>query len=101
MKLQQFERSLSDPEPPTGLSDPLRVLWFDGCGDWEAAHNIAQDMVCQDGAWLHGFLHRREGDLPNADYWYRRAGKNRPDVDLEGEWRALVTWFGADRSGPA
>ena len=59
----------------------------------DAAHGIAQDMLCEDGAWLHAFLHRREGDLANADYWYRRAGRRRPEIGLDEEWRSLVEWF--------
>jgi len=97
VEVEQFQRSLSDAEPPEGLSDAMRVLWFDGRGDWDLAHGIAQDMRSDDGAWLHGFLHRREGDLPNADYWYRRAGRRRPEADLEAEWRSLVVWFGSGR----
>lgn len=95
MQLEQFERSLADPEPPPGLSEAMRVLWFDGRGDWKAAHDIAQDMPSEDGSWLHAFLHRREGDLSNADYWYRRAGRQWPETGLEEEWRGLVKWFGA------
>ena len=97
MDVAQFEGSLSRAEPPEGLNDALKVLWFDGRGDWDAAHDIAQDMGSTDGSWLHGFLHRREGDLPNADYWYRRAGRRRPSVGLEEEWRSLVAWFGSGR----
>ncbi len=93
MQVEQFEQSLSASEPPAGLSEALQVLWFDGRGDWDAAHGIAQDMPCEDGAWLHAFLHRREGDLANADYWYRRAGRHRPETGLDEEWRALVEWF--------
>ena len=63
MQVEQFERSLLASELPAGLSEALQVLWFDGRGDWDAAHGIAQDMPCEAGAWLHAFLHRRGEDL--------------------------------------
>lgn len=71
----------------------LQALWHDAHGDWHTAHNIAQDIETPDGAWLHAYLHRKEGDLWNADYWYRRAGRVRPDGTLEEEWAQIAQVF--------
>jgi len=68
----------------------LLALWWDGKGDWQKAHEIAQDGPGADGAWAHAYLHRKEGDAGNAAYWYRRAGKVVAVGDLHGEWEAIV-----------
>ncbi len=73
-----------------GLSDHLRALWHEGAGDWAAAHAVVQDMDDAEAAWIHAYLHRREGDLSNADYWYRRAGRKRPAQGLDEEWASIV-----------
>jgi hypothetical protein len=91
MTLRQFKESLSSPEPPAGQSAALAALWHDGRGDWEAAHRVAQDIDTPEGAWIHAYLHRKEGDPANAAYWYRRAAKPIPSVPLADEWDAIVT----------
>ncbi|MFN7116478.1 MAG: hypothetical protein ACK4TA_06730 [Saprospiraceae bacterium] len=68
----------------------LQALWHDAHGDWERAHDITQNIETPDGAWVHAYLHRKEGDQWNADYWYRRAGKTRPNRTLEEEWEMIV-----------
>lgn len=68
----------------------LLALWWDSKGDWQRAHEIAQDVQGADGAWVHAYLHRKEGDLGNAAYWYRRAGKVAAEGDLRREWEAIV-----------
>ena len=90
MTLEEFRQSLDSTTPPAGLSAVLQALWHDGRGDWEAAHQVAQDVPDPDGAWVHAYLHRREGDLSNADYWYERAGRVRTQDALEKEWASLV-----------
>jgi hypothetical protein len=70
-----FKRSLSAAEPPAGLSKALEALWWAGKGDWQKAHQCAQAQEDAIGAWVHACLHREEGDLANAGYWYARAGK--------------------------
>lgn len=77
-----------------GLSDHLLALWHDGAGDWAAAHAVVQDMDDAGAAWVHAYLHRKEGDLANADYWYRRAGRKRPAMGLDEEWAFLVEALG-------
>jgi hypothetical protein len=68
----------------------LLALWWDGKGDWTKAHEIAQDVADADGAWVHAYLHRKEGDVGNAGYWYRRAGRDLGRGDLKAEWEAMV-----------
>ena len=91
MTLDQFRRTLTDAAPPQNLTAPLRALWFDGRGDWNQAHSVAQDVEDATGAWVHAYLHRKEGDLQNAEYWYRRAGKPVATSALDDEWAAMVT----------
>lgn len=76
---------------PSGLPPALLALWHDRRGDWEAAHRVAQDIDGPDGAWIHAYLHRKEGDLPNAGYWYRRAGQPQAAGSLDAEWTAIAT----------
>lgn len=71
-------------------SGALLALWHDGHGDWERAHQVAQDVDGPDGAWVHAYLHRREGDIANARYWYRQAGRQEARGELAGEWEAMV-----------
>lgn len=91
MTLEQFTLSLSQQQPPTGLHPILQGLWYDAKDNWEAAHNIAQS---QEGTQvydrLHAYLHRKEGDRFNANYWYRRAGAAFFDGSLKDEWKLLV-----------
>ena len=75
--------------PPEGLSGPVLALWWQARGDWERAHEHAQAEAGPDGAWVHAHLHREEGDLANADYWYVRAGRSRPQAPLAEEWHAI------------
>ena len=81
--------------PPKDLSDELQVLWLSKAGDWHGAHDIAQDLPDPHGAWLHAHLHRQEGDLANASYWYHRANQPTPspNITLESEWASLVSYF--------
>jgi hypothetical protein len=90
MDYQHFKDSLNSPTPPVGISDNLLALWYDALGEWEKAHEIVQTTRGYEGDWIHAYLHRKEGDLSNASYWYSRAGKPRPDISLEQEWEALV-----------
>jgi hypothetical protein len=93
MTVQEFKTSLRQTEPPDGMAPLLHALWHDGKGNWDASHNIAQDIHSIDGSWIHAYLHRKEGDPGNAAYWYRKAGKPFPTTSLEIEWDSLVTDF--------
>ena len=91
MDLEAFQRSLSDPAPPGGLSSALAALWHEAKGDWHAAHRLAQSRDDTDGAWVHAYLHRVEGNAGNAGYWYRRAGRPHSQATLAEEWREIVS----------
>ncbi|MEO8631449.1 MAG: hypothetical protein ABI612_25640, partial [Betaproteobacteria bacterium] len=58
--------------------------------DWKRAHEIVQEESDVDSAWVHAYLHRQEGDLSNAGYWYRRAGKSKHAGSLDDELRAIA-----------
>jgi len=90
MTLADFKATLSAPALPAGLGAPLAALWHDARGDWDAAHRVAQDIESRDGAWIHAYLHRKEGDAGNAAYWYQRAGKPVASGSLEAEWNAIA-----------
>jgi hypothetical protein len=72
------------------FSGALLALWWDSKGDWQKAHEIAQDVPGADGAWVHAYLHRKEGDAGNAAYWYRRAGQPVAEEDSRNEWEHIV-----------
>ena len=92
--LTAFRESLEGGTMPPGLSPQLAALWHAGRGDWKAAHGVVQeDEADADNAWIHAHLHRQEGDLGNAGYWYRRAGKPVASGPIEAEWEALVRAF--------
>jgi hypothetical protein len=90
MELGEFRKSLSAMEPPAGLGKLLQALWLEAHGEWDRAHKLAQSQKGKAAAAVHAYLHRKEGDLSNADYWYERAGAERPRGLLEKEWEALV-----------
>jgi hypothetical protein len=88
--LAGFHASLAAAEPPAGASLPLRALWWDAKGDWDRAHDAAQADEGARGSLVHAYLHRKEGDLGNAGYWYRRAGRPAHDGTLDVEWQELA-----------
>jgi hypothetical protein len=91
MNLEEFKVSLSRKEPPAELGPVLTGLWWDAKGDWAKAHYSAQQDEGPAGAWVHAYLHRKEGDASNAAYWYRRAGKSpATSVPFEQEWDQIV-----------
>jgi len=91
MTLDQFTATLQDAHAAAGLSPPLRALWLDGHGDWNGAHETAQEIETAVGAWIHAYLHRKEGDDGNAAYWYNRASKPVCRLTLQDEWRQIVS----------
>ncbi len=86
MTMDDFKRGLE----PTKLSPELQSLWHDARGEWEKAHTFVQDLDSKDAAWVHAYLHRKEGDTANALYWYRRAGKPEFIGELLQEWEEIV-----------
>ena len=91
MNLDELEASRTAPEPPAHLPPLLMALWWDARNDWDRAHAIAQDVATRDGAWVHAYLHRREGDPGNAAYWYRQAGRPVCRNPLLEERREIAT----------
>ena len=91
MKLPDFKQSISDALPPKEIDDlALQALWFTAKGDWDKAHELAQATEGKSGYWVHAYLHRVDGDLSNADYWYRRAGKPPHNGKLAAEWDEIA-----------
>jgi hypothetical protein len=89
MNLAEFQDSQSQSTPPSDLSLALQALWFDAKGDWNKAHELAQTDGGPSGDWVHAYLHRKEGDISNARYWYVQAGKPVYSGSLEEEWVAI------------
>jgi hypothetical protein len=90
MTLPEFRASLNEAAPAAGLSPLMAALWWDAKGSWEQAHEIAQDVNTPDGAWVHAYLHRKEGDNSNAGYWYRQARRSHSRLSLVEEWDEIV-----------
>jgi hypothetical protein len=86
MTLSDFRTSLADTAPPVGVSRELHALWHDARGEWARAHETVQDLETPAAAWVHAYLHRKEGDLSNARYWYHRAGQPVFTGALDAEW---------------
>ena len=96
MTFKKFITSLDQNTPPAEMPETLTSLWWDRKGNWDLAHSIAQDIPTTQGSAVHAYLHRVEGVLWNADYWYSKAGRRRPSVSLEEEWQQLVEEMLAD-----
>jgi hypothetical protein len=90
MTIDELRATLAASAPPHDVSALVRALWHDARGDWDTAHRIAQDIESEDAAWVHAYLHRREGDAGNAAYWYRRAGKPVSRAALDDEWNEIA-----------
>jgi hypothetical protein len=90
MTFDEFLASINNDQPASELSETLTSLWWDKKGNWDRAHAIAQEIPTTQGSAVHAYLHREEGVLWNADYWYGRAGRTRPEISLEEEWAQLV-----------
>jgi hypothetical protein len=98
MTPSDFRHSLARNEPPDRLLPALEALWWAGKDDWNAAHQIVANGEGSDCAWVHAYLHRAEGDLDNARYWYRQAGRPLAADDLKTEWaRIAATLLAAKR----
>jgi hypothetical protein len=90
VKTADFKASLSGAAPAPNLDAALAGLWWTAKGEWDQAHKLVQDEPTAEAAWVHAYLHRVEGDLGNAGYWYRRAGKPVATGTLEAEWEEIV-----------
>jgi hypothetical protein len=90
MNFSEFKSSLTKPKPPAGLAPAVVALWWAGKDEWDKAHRIVMDAGGKDCAWVHAHLHRVEGDLDNARYWYGRAGRKISQEPLDAEWEAIA-----------
>lgn len=90
MTVDELRASLDCPEPPAGLPALVLALWLDGRGDWSGAHGMAQDDESREAAWVHAYLHRKEGDAGNAAYWYGQSRRAPFAGTLEEEWAAIA-----------
>lgn len=91
MTRKEFDASLTAEHPPEDLPAELKALWYDRNGDWKRAHELVQDESSQESAWVHAYLHRKEGDLSNASYWYQRCGKPVCSDTLDREWERITS----------
>jgi hypothetical protein len=98
MTLPNFKRTLSANNPPADLSVYLKALWYEAKDQWDKAHQLIQDLPDKNASWIHAYLHRKEGDTSNADYWYNRANRKRPAISLTEEWEQIANTFLADPS---
>ena len=90
MTIEELKGSLNDTAPPKSCHKLLEALWHDAKGDWSTAHRIAQSVYDEDAALVHAYLHRKQGDMTNAGYWYNRAGRPMPEATLEEEWEQIA-----------
>ncbi|THD56760.1 MAG: hypothetical protein E8A46_02645 [Bradyrhizobium sp.] len=91
VNMAEFKASFSGATLAPQLSAQLAALWWAAKGGWDAAHRLVQDDPSADAAWVHAYLHRVEGDLGNAGYWYRRAGKPVAAGSLDAEWEGIAS----------
>ena len=90
MTLAEFKSSLTNPNPPADIKPELKALWYDGKEDWHQAHEVAQEKNTPGYCLIHAYLHRKEGDQWNANYWYQQAGRKMPSISLEQEWENIA-----------
>lgn len=93
MNQSEVERFLKDKSVLANYSPILQSLWYDGNGDWKKAHDLVDSRGGKDAARVHAYLHRKEGDEWNANYWYQRAGEEMPALTLEEEWILLLNRY--------
>lgn len=90
MVFEKFLGSLDADAPPEKTDKELKALWWDAKGNWDKAHRIIMVMNNTTASWVHAYLHRKEGDLSNASFWYTNAGRKMPEISLEDEWSEIV-----------
>jgi hypothetical protein len=90
MTVEEIRAKLNLEAPPQGMTAPLAALWWDAKGNWARAHGLVDELETSEGMAVHAYLHRKEGEAWNSDYWYKRAGRRFYREKLEEEWAALV-----------
>src|SRR6266566_3741832 len=97
MTIAEFKRTLSKARPPATFDPALAALWWAAKDEWDKAHGIVMDEGGRDCAWVHAYLHRVEGDLDNAGYWYKQARRKAATGELSSEWDEIVAALLQDR----
>lgn len=90
MTVDEIWQCTDEADLPSNVSIEVRALWFDKMGNWERAHDLIQHLPGKSAAWVHAYLHRKEGDQWNAEYWYRRANQSTATGKSEEEWHEIV-----------
>ena len=90
MQFETFKQNINNGMVPKDVSVYLLALWYDARDNWDQAHQLVDSLEDESACWVHAYLHRKEGDIANADYWYRKAHKKRPSVSLTEEWETIV-----------
>ncbi|MEN9569825.1 MAG: hypothetical protein RL172_1056 [Bacteroidota bacterium] len=90
MNVTDFKQQILQDTAPANLSVYLLAMWYDAKGNWHKAHELADSRHDTTGNWIHAYLHRKEGDVYNAGYWYRRANRELPGCSLQQEWEDIV-----------
>ena len=93
MSYNDFIKSLKRNMPPSGLSETMKAMWYAKIGQWDRAHNIAQDNKTELGSWIHAYLHRIEGDQFNANYWYIKANRESSSLNLDDEDKKIIMYI--------
>jgi hypothetical protein len=96
MDADEFRALLQNEAPPAGAPTTLAALWWDAKGEWARAHELVDSLETPDGMAVHAYLHRKEGEAWNSEYWYKRAGRRFYREKLEDEWAALVEGLGGE-----
>lgn len=90
MTYDEFILTIENNELPSNLPLYMQALWWDAKGNWQKAHSLIDSLDDKHSCIVHAYLHRKEGDIWNADYWYGRANAKRPDTGLDEEWQSLA-----------
>ena len=90
MNYKSFIELIKESKPPSSLKGIYLGLWYAKKNNWDLAHNIVQDINTDTASWIHAYLHRVEGDIGNANYWYNRAGKKSSTESLEIELNNII-----------
>ena len=93
MNYNVFIKSLENDSPPNELSSLMKAMWYAKIDQWDKAHHIAQDITSETGSWIHAYLHRVEGDQPNANYWYQRANREPSSINLDDEAEQIIMYI--------
>lgn len=93
LSFTEFVNSVSNTQPPPNVNVYLKSLWYEKKGDWEKAHDLIDDIPEPTASWVHAYLHRKQGDQWNADYWYKKAGKPSCTQTLDEEWTTIAQYL--------